>query len=193
MRILYAPGRGKDLRILHAFRKELVSLGHSMDILPVPYDTGPLLAGAIISARYDWWIGLSLGASLLCYVFPFTDTSLRPVRITAINPFFDRCELARQKNFSMAGQWDFTLADSRINIPSFDVVLSLADQSIPMEHGMRLSASVTADANHLVTVRADHQVADTSAQRELARVLHTLTAGVTLSDGTDHCHLDRQI
>lgn len=193
MRILYAPGRGKNLRILHIFREELASLGHSLEILPVPYDTGPLLPASIITSRYDWWIGLSLGASLLCHVFPFADKSLRPFRITAINPFFDRCELACQKNFSMIGQWDFTLADSRIKIPLFDAVLSLADQAIPMEHGMRLSASVTADANHLITVRADHQLTDNSAQRELARILHAITEGIILPDGTDHCHIYKQI
>lgn len=193
MRILYAPGRGKKLGILQDFRKELVGLGHSVDILQTPYDTGALPRSSLITSAYDWWIGLSLGASLLCYVFPLTEKLFRPGRITAINPFFDRRKLASQRNFSLADQWDFTLAGSKIDIPSFDVVLSLADQAIPLEHGLLLSANITASQNCLITVDADHQITNHLAQRELAKVLDVLAENCGGYDGADYCFIYKQI
>ena len=173
MRILYAAGRGKDLHVLFEFRAATANAGHKIDILNMPYDTDDLQEKISVHPhiKYDWWIGISLGASILCYMTDFVPENVLPCRITAINPFFDRRELSLEKGFSLENQWDFSLDKVKTSIEIFDVVISMKDKSIPMHHGIQLLNSFNAAKKRLITVEADHQITNRKAQTELAALL----------------------
>ena len=110
--ILYAPGRGYDLSVLNVFRNELSKRGYIIHLLPTAYDEGYFNQTDLLNRipiECTWWIGISLGASVLWTLSSLVES--RSIRLTVINPFADRERLSREKGFNLRGQWNFKPID----------------------------------------------------------------------------------
>ncbi len=190
-RILYAPGRGRDLSVLAGFRKELAACGHDLAIVPFAYDTGnfaPELLAETLPGGCPWWTGISLGAALLWTLAAEKGSGPGcPRRLTLINPFADRERLSRERGFSLEGQWRFRPLDSAPAPEILEVVIALGDQAISPVHGLELLAASRARIRRLITVQADHQISDLRVQRSLARMLSS-PGGAGYADA-EHCDL----
>lgn len=196
MKILYAPGMGKDLDVLSEFRRTLQNSFGDIEIFQAPYDIGelnPTSFRQVAENACDWWVGLSLGASLLYYSAAFCPKEKLPKRLTVINPFACRKKLATERDFSLAGQWIFTPADVEVRVENFDAVLSLDDASIPICHGIRLLNSVESENRNLIFVKADHRITDRQTQIEVADVLINLHSGDCDFDSYNHCDVYKRI
>ena len=184
--ILYAPGRGCDLSVLTDFRKELALRGFVLHLLPFSCDEGEFRAAELmakIPPECSWWIGISLGASVLWQLSALPDAM--PQRLTVINPFADRERLAKEKGFSLRGQWIFKPLDYCPRAGHIDVVISLHDQSIGAHHGLELLSAAQPAVKNLIIVKADHQINDSAAQRQLAGLL--ADTGETGHEAGEHC------
>ncbi len=180
-RILYWPGMGRSPLELFDFHRRMEDNGYSIDIMPHKYDVGETpdnpessiyqWTNNLAKTGADWWIGLSLGASVAYLVASAISAKAIPKRITLINPFADRVQLAWEKNFSLVGQWLLSPVNHYLHVPIVDIVLSLNDDRIPIEHGKRLLPMITASELRVVMLNADHAVTASSAQLELADVL----------------------
>lgn len=98
-KILYWPGRGQDLEILKDFRSTLEGKGFQLDFIDIKYDEGILSPNTwkqVVQNDAIWWIGISLGASLLYYSMKYTNRN-KPNRITLINPFFQEKYCLKRK------------------------------------------------------------------------------------------------
>lgn len=179
--ILYWPGRGNNPLQLSECLRIMEREGHSVEVMPLEYDVGkkPDTPQSCIyqwatkrtSVGAYWWIGLSLGAAVAHIVASVIPLESRPRRITLINPFANRAQLAKEKNFSLAGQWSLNPVDYQLYVPHVDLVLSLQDDRIPNEHGKRLLPKFNAAKVHLITLNADHAVKCRSTQSNLAETL----------------------
>ncbi len=172
-KILYWAGRGQDLKILDDFRKELEKNEYVIEYINIKYDSGQLSPSEWIQVTNnsaDWWIGISLGASLLYYSTNFIRKH-KPSRITLINPFSSRKILAEEKGFSLENQWVFTPKNCNVEVDNFDVVLSLNDNKIPMYHGVELLNKTISNNKQIIFVKGNHIIDDNMAQIELANLL----------------------
>lgn len=172
-KILYWPGRGQNLEILKNFRKNLEGKGFELEYIDVNYDEGSLQPWTwkqIIENDADWWIGISLGASLLYYSMKFINNN-KPSRITLINPFFSRKVLSQEKNFNLENQWDFAPIDYVEEVNNLDMVLSINDTRIPMYHGAKLLYNTIGKNKQVIFMNESHTIDNEDAQEELARVL----------------------
>lgn len=175
--ILYAPGRNNDMSVLSAFRD---CLGESfpLKILDLKFDEGsfePSRFREIVENDSDWWIGISLGASFLYYVWDIA--VIKPARLTLINPFSSRKILSYEKHFDMKDQWDFTPKNKRCNVECIDVVISLYDHSVPIYHGLELLNQTEAQIKNLICISSNHQIPELTKQKELAAILVNLAKG----------------
>jgi len=119
-----------------------------------------------------WWIGLSLGASVAHIVCSTICEEKRPMRLTLINPFADRVELSAIRGFPMGDQWH--LRPDKYALPPetvADVVLSLRDERIPSEQGLRLHSQWGAQRSRVIWTDADHVISDSNEQQRLAKLL----------------------
>lgn len=190
-RILYAPGLGQDYKILHDFRDKLKSLEYEISYINFSYDVGnfePQCYICITKNTSEWWVGISLGASILYYMYNFAE--IKPKRITIINPFSDRKQLSNEKGFDISNQWNFAPKSMKIKIKQIDLVTSVYDQSIPMYHGIELINNAEASTKNIIYVDADHQVNNIDAQKELAKCLCDIesTKG-KISDEYKYCNI----
>lgn len=175
-KLLFWPGRGKQLNILIDFIA-MIKKSHDVCIFPFEYDTGeiPFYHNAqwckwLLNNRFDWWCGISLGASL-SYVMSSLCIGAIPERLTMINPFNSRGILAKEKNFSLENQWDFSLSDYMVEVNNIDMVLSVYDEKIPIYHGVSILNKTTANSKVLYFVNDNHRIENQEAQIELARLL----------------------
>ena len=172
-KILYWPGMGQDLEILKKFREELVNQGNNVYTIDFKYDDNvlnPNKWSAIEKNKFDWWIGLSLGASLLYYSYEFVPEKIRPKRITIINPFSSRKILAKERNFSLDKQWDFSPINSKMKVNTIDLVRSIQDDKIPSHHGFELLNNAIANEKNLILINESHTIDNYNAQVELAKL-----------------------
>ena len=193
MYILYAPGMGKDMSVLQAFREELLNHGYTIDCVKMLYDHGNLAFDSFdsLSVNYRWWVGISLGASIMYYWLSNFPPAYIPERLTLINPFYDRKKLSVEKGFSMNGQWDISLVPLLHRLETLDVVVSLYDRSIPIYHGIKLLNASQAYHKHLIFVEADHQIKEESKQKELADMLLNIEKGAS-DVQYNYCHIYKQ-
>ena len=172
-KILYWPGRGQSLDILKDFRKNLEKKGFKFEYIDIKYDEGilnPYTWKQVIKNDADWWIGISLGASLLYYSINFAGKN-KPSRITLINPFFSREVLSKEKNFDLKNQWKFAPIDYTEKVNNFDMVLSINDTKIPMYHGIKILNNTICDNKQIIFINESHTIDNKNAQNELARAL----------------------
>ena len=189
--ILYAPGLGKNLKILEHLRNKIVAECGYIKILEMPYDEGILNFGQceeIFSKEWDWWIGISLGASLLYGFAAHCPQAFKPDRITLINPFSNRQKLSEERAFDISNQWNFAPEENAVEINMIDVVVSIYDTSIPIYHGIKLLNLSKAKVKNLITAEADHQINDVIVQNELARALIDLGRGGNIGE-YNHCNV----
>lgn len=172
-KILYWAGRGNDLDVLKSFRTTLRKQGFELEYIDINYDEGilnPYNWKQIIQNDSNWWIGISLGASLLYYSLKFAGTN-KPDRITLINPFFSREILAEEKKFDLTNQWNFAPIDHKEQINYLDMVLSVNDTKIPMYHGIKLLNNTICENKQIIFINENHTIDNEKAQEELAKVL----------------------
>lgn len=173
--ILYAPGRGYDLSVLNVFRNELSKRGYIIHLLPTAYDEGYFNQTDLLNRipiECTWWIGISLGASVLWTLSSLVES--RSIRLTVINPFADRERLSREKGFNLRGQWNFKPIDYQSVAEHIDVVVSIYDEAIGARHSLELLSSAQPEVKKLILVKSDHQINNLEAQIELVKLLtHT--------------------
>ena len=172
-KILYWPGRGQSLHILEDFRKTLEANCFEIEYINVNYDEGsltPWIWKQIAKNDSDWWIGISLGASLLYYSMKFAG-KYKPSRITLINPFSSREVLSQERNFDLKSQWNFAPIDYVGEINNLDMVLSINDTKIPMYHGVKLLHNTICENKQIIFINENHTIDSGNAQKELAKVL----------------------
>ncbi len=173
-KILYWPGRGQDLKILRHFREKLEYNGYNFENINIEYDKDSLTPykwKQIAENKADWWIGISLGASLLYYSLQYVKDENKPSRITLINPFFSRRILSKEKNFNMKNQWDFDPINCKCKIENIDMVLSVYDNKIPMYHGIKLLNNTNSNNKKIIFIDEGHIIENEAAQAELGKAL----------------------
>jgi esterase/lipase len=173
-KILFWPGLGKDLTILSCFLANFREKGYDITVVPFEYDFDimPFYKNSdwcdwLEENAFDWWIGISLGASLSYTMATFVNEKRSPIRITAINPFSSREILSKEKSFSLQGQWNFSPISYDLKIQSIDAVVSLYDEKIPMYHGISLLNHTISPKKNLIFVNDSHQIQNDTAQSEL--------------------------
>lgn len=195
-KILYWPGRGQDLEILKDFRSTLEEKGFQLDFIDIKYDEGILSPNTwkqVVQNDAIWWIGISLGASLLYYSMKYTNRN-KPSRITLINPFSSREVLSKEKNFNLENQWNFAPIDYAEKVNNLDLVLSINDTRIPMYHGVKILNNTICDNKQIIFINESHTIDNKNAQSELARALESnniLNRGGK-NEGYNYCNFYKQ-
>ncbi|MBR0428349.1 MAG: hypothetical protein IJK18_09185 [Clostridia bacterium] len=195
-KILYWAGRGQDLKILESFRNVLKKEGYEIDYINIEYDTGELSPNQwnqVVNNDADWWIGISLGASLLYYSINFIKKS-KPSRITLINPFSSRRILSEERGFDLNNQWDFSPKDCKIEVENLELVLSQKDTKIPMYHGIELLNNTICNNKKIIFVNGDHIIDKDEAQVELAKILikNEILNGGNNNERYNYCNIYKQ-
>ncbi len=195
-KILYWPGRGQNLNILNHFRKELENQGFELECIKVNYDEGvlsPYTWKQVVENDAKWWIGISLGASLLYYSIKFTKEN-KPNRITLINPFFSREVLSKEKNFDLKGEWNFAPINCKEKIDNMDMVLSINDTKIPMYHGIKILNNTICANKQIIFINESHTINNKFAQIELAKILKNkkLSDRGTCDERFNYCDIYKQ-
>ena len=193
-KILYWPGMGQDLEILKHFRNELTLQGYSIDTVKIKYDQNELNPknwNEIKNNQADWWIGISLGASLLYYSLNFINENNKPLRISIINPFSSRKQLSIERKFDLKNQWDFSPINVNCDVNEIDLITSLYDSKIPMYHGIELLNNAISVNKNLIFVKEDHTINNIEAQKELAKVLHNVNEEKN-NEKYNYCHVYKQ-
>ncbi len=196
-KVLYWPGLGQDMTILNVFRKELCSRGYEIDIINLEYDKGDLAPDKweqIQSNKYDWWIGISLGASLLYYAYNYVNKSMRPCRITLINPFSSRKLLSNEKSFDMSKQWDFSPIDNICFVENIDMIISLNDCKVPIYHGIKLLNFTKSSNKNILFLETGHVIEEDVIQKELVDALIIGEKGIknTHEKKFNYCYFYKQ-
>lgn len=195
-KILYWPGRGQNLDILKEFRKELETQGFELECICINYDEGdlkPYKWKQVVQNDANWWIGISLGASLLYYSLRFTEEK-KPNRITLINPFSSRETLSKERKFELKNQWNFAPIDYVGKVDNFDMVLSINDIKIPMYHGVKLINNTICKNKQIIFINENHTIDNEVAQKELATILENdnlLNRGEK-NEGYNYCNIYKQ-
>lgn len=171
----------RNVTELSVLLSQLEKRGFSVGTLKAQYDLGPLPSdpqsavhhevGETGNIRRDWWIGLSLGAAVATIACATVLPKAVPARLTLINPFADRNELARLRGFVMGSQWP--LCPANYSLPrevKVDIVLSKHDKSIPCAQGLRLHAKWKPKAQ-IIWSDSDHVISDVEEQRRLVELL----------------------
>ena len=189
-KILYWPGIGQNTDILKYFRNEFTN-DYKIDMIDFKYDIGDLNPQNwdIIHNNYDWWIGISLGASLAYYSYNYVTEIHKPYRLIIINPFSSRKLLSSEKGFNMLNQWDFSPKEIEIKVKEFDLVSSVFDTKIPTYHGIELLNKTISNNKNIVFVDSTHTIDNIEAQIQLANIF------MEKSDknvGINYCHIYKQ-
>lgn len=195
-KVLYWPGRGQSLDILKNFREEVRKQGFELEYININYDKGilnPYDWKQVVQNDADWWIGISLGASLLYYSMRFSGKN-KPNRITLINPFFSREVLSKERKFDLKEQWNFAPIDYKEEVNYLDMVLSINDTKIPMYHGVKLLNNTSCKNKQIIFINENHTIDNEKAQIELARALvnkKILDKGEN-DEGNNYCDVYKQ-
>ena len=195
-KILYWAGRGQDLSILNSFRNVLKENGFEIDYIDIQYDSGELSPSKwkqVIENDADWWIGISLGASLLYYSINFAKEK-KPSRITLINPFSSRKILSEERGFDLDNQWLFEPKNCKVEVNNLDVVLSTNDTKIPMYHGVELLNKTFCTNKEIIFVDGNHVINNKDAQIELANILieNEILNGGNDNERYNYCNIYKQ-
>ena len=195
-KILYWAGRGQDLSILNSFRNVLKENVFEIDYIDIQYDNGELSPSQwkqVIENDADWWIGISLGASLLYYSINFAKEK-KPSRITLINPFSSRKILSEEKGFDLDNQWIFEPKNCEVEVNNLDVVLSTDDTKIPMYHGVELLNNTICNNKKIIFVNGNHIIDEDEAQIELANILikNEVSNGGNNNERYNYCNIYKQ-
>lgn len=180
--ILYWQGRSRNHLELSEFHQVLRNHGFKKGVMPIEYDIGPppnepdskiykWIHYQSTSHCSSWWIGISLGASIAYVLASSAKKDLLPRRITLINPFSNRIQLAREKGFSLNQQWPLMPINFPLQVPYVDIILSKNDDKIPNVHGQSLIPMILAERICLVFIDADHTISDRKTQAEIANFL----------------------
>lgn len=195
-KILYWPGIGKNLNVLKSFREELKKEGYEIEVFNENYDENELSPynwEQVINNNSDWWIGISLGASLLYYVYSFVPKEKRPSRLTLINPFYSRIILSEEKGFDITKYWNFSPIDMKEELDHAELIISTQDKSINNYHGLILSSSINSNSNYLFTVNSDHTLITNNIQKCLSKILLSYKEGEYKYEKKDnYCNIYKQ-
>jgi hypothetical protein len=169
---------GKDMSVLTYFRQSLCRYGYEIVVFPFEYDNGedPFRPNSeylewLDNHYFVWWIGISLGASFSYVLASKSIDIAKPHRLTLINPFCSREVLAKERDFSLANQWDFSPIKWSVSLYRIDFVLSLYDEKIPMYHGLRLYCKSNAEIKELKIVKDNHIIHIKENQEKLVEYL----------------------
>ena len=172
--ILYWPGFSRAEDELSYFQTEFRNKDFEITKFPQNYDYGvinPTEWINLINWNFDWWIGMSLGASVMIYSLKYLPKYFFPKRITIINPFYSRSELAKENGFNMENQMDFQL-DFKIEGPeTVELISSTDDEKIKMNHGIKVINNFEKSKKSIIFVSDNHRIGTPVAQKELAKLL----------------------
>lgn len=193
-KILFWQGRGQSDTVLSEFLR-ILRADNEVVIFPFKYDNGSLPFSSesewsrwLCSNKFDWWCGISLGASLAHRMTEFCGT-YAPERLTLINPFHSRRQLANEKLFSMDGQWDFTLSENIGAVKMLEVVVSVYDDKIPLHHSMQIMSQTITNSKQLIFVNSDHCISEQYIQSELAEMLLKENYEKKQFKTSQYCHI----
>ena len=173
-KILYWSGFSCRKDELVYLKTEFENKDYVITKFPYNYDYGnfiPIKWIPLLDWDFDWWIGLSLGASVMVYSLSFFPKECLPKRITMINPFYSRSELAKENNFNIANQMDFQLNKVIKNIEKVELVSSIEDKKIKMNHGIKVIKNFESSKKCIIFVTSNHGINDSCVQKELAHLL----------------------
>lgn len=175
--ILYFPGIRRLPDELAFTFSRLASAGFRVWTLPVPYDVGkdfsPVPFAEYLRScgmNFQWWAGLSLGASVSWVLAAHLPEELLPKRLTLINPFSDRRKLAEIRGFSLEGQWP--IVPEQYDLPPrifAEMVLSENDEKIPEQCRTGLCRKLPREA--VFRMKGDHAFTESETQFHLAERL----------------------
>lgn len=195
-KILYWPGIGKDLKVLDSFLAELKIKNYDIKIFNEEYDIGELNPSTweqVVNNECDWWIGISLGASLLYYAYAFVPDEKKPSRITLINPFYSRNILANEKGFDITKFWDFSPIDMKCFIKHCELIVSRYDKNINPYHSLVLSSSINSDNAYVILVNSDHTLKLNDVEKEVADLLINYNRkGYNIEKENNNCNIYKQ-
>lgn len=189
-KILFWPGIGKDLSVLSEFVDKLKLEGYEIDYFQEEYDLGKLDPGKweqVLNNDSDWWIGISLGASLLYYAYSYVPKEKRPSRITLINPFYSRTVLSSEKGFDITKYWNFDPMDMKNFIEHCELIVSIFDKNISPYHSLKLSSSINSDNNYLLLINSDHTLKLNNIQKKIASILISYDRGGYKIEKENNC------
>lgn len=179
-KILFWPGITQDTNILKDLKRILIKNGYFIEYVKFKYDVGklnPKKWDQVVNNKSDWWIGISLGASLLYYAYHFVPLNKRPKRITIINPFFSREILSYEKDFNIKNYWNFSPIKYKVNVNHIELVLSIFDKNIPIYHGLHLINSSSTSNKNIIFINSNHVIDESNAQKELGILLYKYKDG----------------
>ena len=195
-KILYWPGIGKNLDILDEFLNEIRFNNIDIDIFNEEYDVGELNPNnwdQVVNNDCDWWVGISLGASLLYYAYAFVPEEKRPSRITLINPFYSKNILSSEKGFDITKYWDFSPIDMKCFIKHCELIISSFDININPYHSLVLSSSINSDNTYLMLVNSDHTLKLNNIQKDIADILISYNRkGYNIENKDNNCNIYKQ-
>jgi len=178
--LLYWPGMRREPGELDVMLCRLRQCGWTIRTLAASYDIGPPPSSGQSTLYSDtnallgcaWWIGLSLGASVACAALPHVPTLARPRRLTMINPFINRQDLAEERGFDVTGQWQIEIDVNTLPQDlQLDIVISEDDDRIPPNHGLSIHALATEvliNEPALIRVQGNHRLDGTDLQQLVA-------------------------
>jgi hypothetical protein len=180
--VLYWPGMRRSPSEFATLWQGLSGAGFAVSWVDVPYDCGPPPDSPISAvARWlaqrplaEWWIGLSLGASVAHVAAATAAAGRCPRRLTLINPIADRVKLAEERGFSLEGRWPLLAEQFPVfGVAAVDLILSTHDMRVPPEQGRSLVKCYPASSVRVVEVATGHAFEDVAIQRSLLSSLLT--------------------
>jgi hypothetical protein len=178
--ILYWPGIRRSSSELSTVWQELGSAGYQVTWLDVLYDrgappdspSGPVAQWLAQRPRAEWWIGLSLGASVAHIAASTSPLWLRPQRLTLINPIANRKKLAKMRGLTLDQGWPLIAEQFTVHgIQEVDLVLSTLDTQVPPEQGLSLIKCFPKARLHVIELDAGHAIEEVAMQRLLVACL----------------------
>ena len=95
-------------------------------------------------------------------------------------------------NFSMDGQWNFSLSENIGSVKELDMVVSLYDNKIPLHHSIEIMSETIVDSKYLFFVDDDHCISNSDIQIELADLFCNYYEKKQFEE-YKHCHIYQQI
>lgn len=197
-KVLYWPGIGQDIQVMHDMLNILRKRKFDIIYPEFVYDKDEFLLDKkseiykwVEKQNAEWWIGLSLGASLAYTIASLLPIELRPARITLINPFSSRVQLSKEKGFSLENQWIIEPKRYNLSVREADIVISLYDEKIPIYHGIELASNIMSRNKKIIFLKANHMVMQKGVQEELGGILLSMQKDVS-NEKSYYCNIYKQ-